>query len=81
MSENEAPTADRAAPAMGGDDPELRETEATDKHSAPPGIAPPTASALPQRILSLPPPAIHGRTGPLISIEILQRVIDGLNRL
>ena len=81
MNQNEAPAADRAAPAMGGDDLELRETEAADKHSAPPDIAPPTASALPQRICPLPAPAIHGRTGPLISIEILQRVIDGLNRL
>jgi hypothetical protein len=82
MSENHAPAfAGHAALAVGGDDPELRETEAADQHPAPPGVTPSTPSALPQRISSLPAPAIQGRMGPLISIEILQRVIDGLSRL
>jgi hypothetical protein len=83
MSENDAPppVAGRAASATAGDDLGLRGAETTRTHPASCRAASPAASALPQRIRPLPAPAVQSRTGPPVSIEILQRVIDGLNRL
>lgn len=84
MSENDAPpsTDSRTASAMGGDDLKLRGPEIAGMHPASSGAAAPAASALPQRIRPLEAPAVHSRMGlPPVSIEILWRVIDGLNRL
>jgi hypothetical protein len=83
MSENDTPppTAGRATSLTTADDLVLRGAEMADTHPVSCRAASSAASALPQRIRPLAAPAIHGRTGPLISIEILQRVIDGLNRL
>jgi hypothetical protein len=83
MSENDAsaPAADHAASATAGDDLDLRGAEIARTHPASCRAGSPAASALPQRIRPLPGPAIQSRTGPPVSIEILQRVIDGLNSL
>jgi hypothetical protein len=84
MSEKDAPppNAGRAAPATAGDDHELRRAETASAHPALPGARPPAAAELPQRIRPLPSPSMQSRTGPPpVSIEILQRVIDGLNLL
>ena len=84
MSQNDTspPAADRTAPTTGGDDHELRGAQAAGAHPAPPGAAPSAVAELPQRIRPLPAPSEQSRTGPPpVSTEILQRVIDGLNRL
>ncbi len=84
MSENDAPppTVSRVAPATGEDGAEFLAADVAGTHPASSGAAPPAASALPQRIRRVPAPTVQSRTGPSpVGIEILRRVIDGLNRL